>query len=235
MEAVMLHPDLTLAEIVDERAGSERVLERHGLDYCCGGRRSLAAACASTGVDPQVVLAELAAIDTSAEPEWTALSPGALADHVESTHHRYLHDELPRLGALVDKVSAVHGARHPELADVAATFAELRADLEPHLTKEERVLFPMIRQLEAATAAPAFPCGSVANPIRVMQVEHDRTGELLRRLRQLTGGYAPPVDGCATYRALYAGLEELEFDTHLPVHKENDVLYPAAVAREAAL
>jgi regulator of cell morphogenesis and NO signaling len=101
--------------------------------------------------------------------------------------------------------------------------------------KEERVLFPMIRELAGATTAPSFHCGSVGNPIRMMLLEHDRAGELLARLRAVTDDYRPPADGCASYRALYRALEELEADTHLHVHKENNVLFPAVLALEDAL
>jgi regulator of cell morphogenesis and NO signaling len=129
-------------------------------------------------------------------------------------------------------VVGAHGARHPELQDVTATFAELRADLEPHLAKEERVLFPAIRELASADAPVARPFGSVRNPISVMLAEHDRAGELLGRLRALTDGYRTPGDGCASYRACYAALADVEADTHLHVHKENNVLFPAVVRRE---
>jgi regulator of cell morphogenesis and NO signaling len=129
----------------------------------------------------------------------------------------------------------VHGERHPELAEVLAVYRELRADLEPHLMKEERVLFPMIRELAVASELPSFHCGSLRNPITMMGLEHDRAGELLGRLRELTDGYATPVDGCASYTALYRGLAALEADTHLHVHKENNLLFLAAVEAEQLL
>jgi len=163
------------------------------------------------------------------------MSPVELVDHLETTHHRYLSDTLPRVGALVDKVAAVHSDRHPELVTVRSLFAELRADLEPHLVKEERVLFPMIRELATAATAPRFHCGTLANPIRVMLTEHDTAGDLLARLRAATANYSVPADGCASYHALYAALAEVEADTHLHVHKENNVLFPAVLATEAAL
>jgi regulator of cell morphogenesis and NO signaling len=128
-----------------------------------------------------------------------------------------------------------HGGNHPELATVAGIFADLRADLEPHLLEEERVLFPMIRQLAVADTAPAFHCGRLANPVSVMMSEHDRAGVLLERLRAAADDYRIPVDACASYRALYEGLAALEADTHLHVHKENNLLFPAVVAREAEL
>ncbi len=227
--------NLTLASIVDADPSAIRVLEAHQLDYCCGGQRTLDQACAERGIDPDLVLAELGTSEPATSAAWTTMDPAALVDHLEATHHRYLHDELPRLGSLVDKVVAVHGSRHAELHDLHTTYGELRLDLEPHLMKEERVLFPMIRELAAATSAPMFHCGSLANPIRMMLIEHDQAGELLARIREITNGYEPPADACASYQALYRGLAELETDTHLHVHKENNVLFPAVLALEDAL
>ena len=158
---------------------------------------------------------------------------GQLADHIEQTHHAYLHTELPRLSTLVAKVVDVHGARHPELAGVAATYEDLRADLEPHLLKEERMLFPMIRELAASAERPQFHCGSLQNPIAVMLAEHDRAGELFTQLRAQTDEYRAPDDGCASYRMLFAGLAEVEADTHLHIHKENNVLFPAVLRLES--
>jgi regulator of cell morphogenesis and NO signaling len=226
---------ITLADLVDHQPHAARVLERHGLDYCCGGARPLDAACAPLGIDPAAVLAEVDAAapdDGATAGAWTTMGAAELVDHLEATHHRYLHEELPRLEALCDRVVGVHGSRHLELDRVAATFGELRADLEPHLAKEERVLFPMIRELAAADGPTDFHCGSLQDPISVMLAEHDRAGALLATLRDLTGGYQPPDDACGSYRALYAGLEALEADTHLHVHKENNVLFPLVVALE---
>ncbi len=224
--------DLTLAPIVDANPDAARILEHHQLDYCCGGQRTLGQACADRQLDPAVVLDALDTIEQGDAADWTTMDAAALVDHIEATHHRYLHAELPRLAALVEKVVGVHGSRHPELRVVEATYTALRVDLEPHLAKEERVLFPMIRELTAATSAPSFHCGSVANPIQMMQFEHDHAGDLLAHLRKVTNGYEPPADACASYQALYRGLAELEADTHLHVHKENNVLFPAVLALE---
>ncbi len=230
----MVTLDSTLAEVVTAAPPLARELERRRLDYCCGGTRTLQQACAERGLDPAAVLEELrSATAAPSASEWTTLGPAELADHIETVHHRYLWDELPRLTALMTKVEAVHGARHPELHDVATCVADLRAELEPHLRKEEQVLFPMIRELAAATSAPAFHCGTLRNPISVMMREHDRAGELLALLRDLTSDHTPPPDGCASYHALYAGLAELAADTHLHIHKENNVLFPMVVELEA--
>lgn len=222
----------TLATIVDANPAAARIFERHKLDYCCGGRRTLDDACTELGIDPTSVLAELDAEATTMPADWTGLGVAELVDHIEGTHHRYLHEELPRLHALTEKVVGVHAGRHPELTEVGEAYSALRADLEPHLMKEEQVLFPMIRELAVATEEPTFHCGSIANPIKMMMLEHDQAGELLARLRRLTSDYTVPDDACASYTALYTGYAELEADTHLHVHKENNVLFPAVLAIE---
>lgn len=226
----------TLGEIVDRHPSLARELDRRELDYCCGGRRTLADACREQGLDPGAVVGELAGLAPEEQPgEWTGLDPVGLVEHIEATHHRFLKAELPRLSALADKVREVHGASHPELVEVAKVFRRLRAEMEPHLMKEEQVLFPMIRQLAEARFRPAFHCGSITNPVSVMLAEHDQAGNLLDRLVSLTGRFETPADGCASYKACYDGLAELDADTRLHVHKENNVLFPAVVALENRL
>ena len=202
--------DRTLGDLVAERPGVAPALDRLGLDYCCHGDRTIADAARVAGLDVSAVVDALDAAASSGvggDTSWTALDLAALADHIESTHHAYLHAELPDLVALADKVRTVHGSRHPELAEVARLVDAVAADLEPHLLKEERILFPAIRAV--AGGRREFPFGSVSNPIAVMSQEHDAAGELLARLREVTSGYAVPVDGCASYQSLYQRLEAL--------------------------
>lgn len=217
----------TLGELVAENPATARALDRLGLDYCCHGQRTLESACAEAGLDPVVVAAELEAIAPAGDRSWTELDPPALADHIVASHHVYLKEELPLLDALAEKVHNVHGQRHPELASVRALVRTLRTDLEPHMAKEEQILFPALHEL--AAGRQEFPFGSVANPVRMMLLEHDQAGDLLATLRGVAGGYAVPDDGCASYRSLYERLEALEADTHLHIHKENHTLFPAAL------
>lgn len=182
------------------------------------------------GVDAMAVAAELEAVADRTDAEIDSLEPRPLIDHIVETHHRYLHEELPLLVTLADKVRDVHGARHPELVQVAALVTEIRDDLVPHLAKEERVLFPAIEQWSEGQRS--FPFGTIANPVRMMMAEHDRAGELLEELRTATNGYQPPHDGCASYQTLYGRLEHLEMDTHRHVHLENNVLFPAVTSDE---
>ena len=225
---------MTLAEAVDAAPQLAREFERRGLDYCCGGRRTLGEACALIGLDPEATVIEVSATAaTSGSAEWTTMTADVLVDDIEATHHRYLWDEMPRVTALVDKIVTVHGGRHLELVEVAACFAQVRADLEPHMLREERVLFPMIRELATSSGTPSFHCGSLRNPISVMLSEHDAVGDLLAQLRRLTDGYTPPADGCASYATCFAAMAELEADTHLHIHKENNVLFPMVLQLEA--
>jgi regulator of cell morphogenesis and NO signaling len=225
---------MNLGDIVTAYPVLATHLERLDLDYCCGGTTPLADACRANELDPRAVVIELAAHlgSDDAPAAWSSMDAVELADHLVDTHHQYLWTELPRLQALVDKVVGVHGDRHPELWDIAACFEAIRADIEPHLMNEERVLFPAIGQLAAAGEPPTFGFGSIGNPISMMLREHDDLGEMLRQLRTLTADYTAPADGCASYTALFAGLEQLEADTHLHVHKENNLLFPRVLELE---
>jgi len=219
---------MTLGDIVTLYPSLSADLERLGLDYCCHGARTLAAAAAEAGLDPQVVADELSAARVDESPaEWASLGLVDLVDNIESVHHHYLWAELPRISALVDKIVSVHGDRHPELAEVQRLSVELRADLEPHLVREEQDLFPMIRQLAALAGRSRSETDEIAAQIEALTAEHETVGEILVELNRVTGGYAIPEDGCATYAACYRALAELEADTHLHIHKESNVLFPA--------
>lgn len=172
-------------------------------------------------------------------PDHTGFPPGlsltAMADELEATHHAYLRAVLPEIHNRAATLADTYAARHPELAPLAALVRELRADLEPHLVKEEQVLFPFARLLDGADALPRFHCGSIRNPVGAMMAEHDRTDELLARLRAATAGFVAPADAPAGIRHLYRDLAELEADTLAHIHKENHGLFPAAMAAERAV
>jgi regulator of cell morphogenesis and NO signaling len=229
----------TVGQLVKERPARARVFERLGIDYCCGGKTPLGRACRDKGLDPDQVLRELAHLDAGpAEDEgvdWSFATLTELADHIVETHHAYLRRELPRLDALANKVANAHGPRHPELLEVLRIIGRLRSELESHMLKEERILFPMVKLLESATEPQRFPCGSVGHPVSVMELEHDDAGAALAQLRELTREYEAPDDACSTYRALLDGLAGLEADMHFHVHKENNLLFPGTLAREAAI
>src|SRR5262245_25053576 len=223
----------SVGELVAERPGRSRVFEELGIDYCCGGKLSLAEACSRLRLEVESVSGRLAEADAEERPDGTDWRAARLADlcgHIVATHHAFLRRDLPRLRDLLGKLARVHGDRHPELRDVLAVFEPFADELAGHVAKEEQVLFPLITRIESGDVSPT---PFVLQPIGVMQAEHDDAGRALAELRRLTGGYAVPADGCNTYRAAMAGLAELEADMHAHVHKENNILFPRA-ARLAA-
>ena len=227
--------DHTVGEIVRNCPSLSRLFEQAQVDYCCGGQKTLAEACAKRGIDPQTFLNELenwTATALAPEVNLTALSLTELADHIERIHHAYLHTELPRLEKMVTKVAAVHGEKEPRLMQIKEIFLALSAELAIHLMKEEQILFPMIRQLESSDTAPIFHCGTVANPVHRMEFEHEEAGTALAQLRQLTDEFTPPDWACNTYRAMLDALLTFEQDMHQHIHKENNVLFPRAIALE---
>jgi regulator of cell morphogenesis and NO signaling len=234
-------PETPVGLLVTERPGRARLFERLGIDYCCHGRDTLGHACAAKGLDVADVLRTLSgegpegAGAENEEFDAAAATMSALADHIVAVHHIYLRRALPWLAGLLDKVVAAHGERHPELHAVREVFRRLREELEMHMLKEEKVLFPIIRQLETATTLPSLHCGTVHNPVVVMEHEHRDAGAALERLRALTHGYSAPPDACPTYRALLSELAALELDLHRHIHKENEILFSRAMAAEAAL
>lgn len=226
--------DVLVGDLVTASPAYTRVLEGFGLDYCCGGRRSLQEACAQEGKDVTAVLEALQGSEPGESAAWTNMSLEELARHIVDVHHDYLWREMPRLQALVEKVARVHGGRHSELAEVESLYSELVEDLSAHLSKEERILFPAIDAFFATDAMLELPFGRLANPIQLMLAEHDRAGQIVARLRAITGDFTPPADGCGSYEAMLAGLHEMEGDLHTHIHKENNVLFPGVIEAEDA-
>jgi regulator of cell morphogenesis and NO signaling len=209
----------TVGALVARKPSLSRVFEEAGLDYCCGGKRPLEEACKQKGLDPAAFAARLeqeaAKTDDNAYVDAAAMSLAQLADHIEQTHHAYLKRELPRLDFLTHKVSSVDGEHDWRLHEIRRIFQHFG--------------------LEVASSPQAFHCGSIANPIRQMELEHHGAGDALEQFRALTDGFVPPEWACNTYRALVDALAHLERDMHQHVHKEDNVLFPRALQREAEL
>ncbi|QNN24061.1 iron-sulfur cluster repair di-iron protein [Planctomycetales bacterium ZRK34] len=233
--ATTLNSHATVGELVTERPQRSRVFERLGIDYCCGGKKSLAEVCAAKGYEADQVLSLIEESDASQSTiviDAATMALTELCDHIEQTHHAYLKTELPRLDAMTHKVAAVHGADEPRLVELRETFIRFRDELMMHMQKEEHVLFPIIRSMESGDLSAGAHCGSVANPIAQMEAEHDDAGEALEAFRRLTDAYTPPAWACNTFRATYDALAQLERDMHQHVHKENNVLFPRAIKLE---
>jgi regulator of cell morphogenesis and NO signaling len=219
----------SVADIASSFPSSVRVFQRHGIDFCCGGKTSLAVACQEQGLPVADLVRAIEASTRNAEPadrDWNVEPLHVLINYIVATYHLPLREELPRLESMAAKVSRVHGAKASHLTRLDEIVSELSADLQAHMEKEERVLFPAIRAVERGQGQPAVP---LAAPIDVMEDEHDHAGALLSELRAITDGYVAPAWACQTFRALYHGLSELEAEMHLHVHLENNILFPRAL------
>lgn len=232
-----------VGEIVAQFPGASRLFERYAIDYCCGGRLALADACAERGLNTQTLIEELrdaaAGADREELRDWTAAPLTDLIEHLLVAYHAPLRADLPRLARLVGRALEHHsdGGMLP-FDSIATQVADLQAELESHMLKEERVLFPAIRRIEAAgspggRAEAAEPCGSIAFPIEAMEHEHAEVGALLATLRRLTGGYEVPTGACGTVTALVEGLADLETELHRHIHLENEILFPRALSLAA--
>ena len=230
----------TVGEIALEAPATTRIFEEFHIDYCCGGRKPLAEACAAVGADPAILQKRinevLASTEVNAKYQPESAGPSELIGYILATHHVFTVEETTRLSPLMEKVARKHGEAHPELLELREVFTHLVDSLIPHMQKEENVLFRYIQQLETAVnsgSAPPMPhFGTVENPVRMMMRDHEGDGLRLSRIRQLTNHFTPPEGACPSFTALYAGLQDLERDLHRHIHLENNVLFPAAVELE---
>lgn len=235
----MINSSMTVREIATNLPQATRVLEKLKIDYCCGGEQHLGEACAAAGVKMETLeqmLRETAFAAPSEKPDFQNLTLTELISYILDTHHVFTRNEMARLDLLMAKVVAAHGENHSELLAMSTLLRQLFDDLTPHMFKEEQILFPFLVELEQSSLhgrpAPFAPFGTLNNPIRMMLMEHDTAGEIVRELRKLSSNYAVPVDACASYRTLYQSLEAFERDLHQHIHLENNILFPKALILE---
>ena len=235
----------TVREVALNVPAATRVFEKLGIDYCCGGNKSLQQACSEANLSLQQVLESLKSAADSAEhrtsageqrEDWQTAPLADLIAHIKNTHHKYVKEEVERLGPLFQKVCEAHGSNHPELLELRNDFRALAQELSMHMMKEEMVLFPYIERMEEAVISgqPILPApfGTVRNPVASMVHEHDSAGNVLRNMRTLSNGYGAPVGACTSFKTLYAALAELERDLHQHIHLENNILFPRAIEME---
>jgi regulator of cell morphogenesis and NO signaling len=232
--------DETLGEIAAKDLRKAGVFKKYGLDFCCGGKKTVKEACMEKGIDVTKVEQELQQADKniiSARPlpynEW---SLDFLIDYITNTHHSYVRKTIPDLRSYASKVASVHGSRHIELYAISQLMNEVYEELSSHMIKEEKVLFPYIKELVAArnTSRPihAAHFGTIQNPIDMMEHEHEIVGNKLEQIRKLSNNFSLPEDACASYSYLYKTIEEFEDDLHVHVHLENNILFPKALVLE---
>jgi regulator of cell morphogenesis and NO signaling len=231
--------DTTIRDIVAEDFRAAAVFQRHGLDFCCRGDRSVVDACHEKGLDAAAVLAEIEGACSAPEnrtPRFASWDVPTLISYIVDNHHQYVRRAIPTLLAHTEKIASVHGERHPELSEIARVFAGVADEMMSHMFKEERILFPFIQSLHQAAqqkrAVPPSPFGTVGNPIHMMEAEHESAGNAMERIRELSDGYRPPEDACTTYRVSLQELKAFEEDLHAHVHLENNILFPRAIELE---
>lgn len=232
---------LTLSEIVAQDFKAAAVFEKYNLDFCCGGNKPVSEACREKGVDYREVMEEIESVErlnrnSDRYDDW---SPDFLIDYILNNHHTYVARMIPVIASHTRKIASVHGENHPELIKAASVFERVYKDLRQHMMKEEQILFPFIRQLVNAknngrkAEGPYF--GSVKNPIRMMEAEHQAAGDELHEIRNLTNNYFIPEDACETYKATMLELKEFEEDLHKHVYLENYILFPKSIDLEQEL
>ncbi len=225
--------ETTVAQIVTEDIAKAHVFKRFGIDFCCGGSKTLEEVCATNNVSIDLLMSALSQQNDTKQRslDYNAWDLGFLIDYLLNVHHKYVKESAPILRQYATKVAKVHGGGYPELLEILKLLEALLTDLETHLAKEEQILFPYIKGLlSGGQTQAAF--GTIQNPIGVMHAEHDEAGELMSQIRRLTNDYTPPEGACNSFRALYHKLDEFEQDLHLHVHIENNILFPKAVVLE---
>lgn len=236
-----LSGDTKVREIALSDARAREVLEKAGVDYCCGGDKPLRDACTQADVGLEEVMDRLRAAGepaTAEDADWILAPLNELTRHIVNHHHRYVREAIRRTEPLLVRVNGKHGVRHPELASIDMLFRKAGEEMIAHMQKEEQVLFPYIDALASSIAErqelePPF-FRTVRNPIQTMLKEHDSAGELVRQIRRATSEYTPPADACSSFQALYRELQEFETDLHEHVHLENNILFPRAIGLESA-
>lgn len=240
---IQLMEEKTIGEMVAEDYRKAEIFKRNGIDFCCGGKKTVLEVCRQKGIDPGTIARELQALDERADvsgtPDVRSWPLPLLMDYIVQIHHQYIRETAPRIVEYARKVARVHGHAWPENIEIVRIFTMVQQELDSHMMKEEQVLFPYIRRLAEASKngqdLPHAPFGSVANPIGMMESEHEEAGEALREIRALSHDYTPPEGACNTYRVLYSLLEEFENDLHRHVHLENNILHPRALELEAGM
>ena len=237
----MISKEKTIGEYVSENIKTAHIFKKYGIDFCCGGGISLEKACKKNGLDLIALEQELSSVEETKERalNYNSWELGFLMDHIINVHHSYVKESIPMIMEYAEKVARVHGQNHPEVVEVNNIFRDVAEELYAHLKKEELILFPFVKELELASKENREPCippfGSVNNPIRMMEYEHENAGDAFKDIAKLTNDYTPPEGACNTFRALYAKLQEFEQDLHQHVHLENNILHRKAQRLEVSL
>ncbi|TXD48460.1 iron-sulfur cluster repair di-iron protein [Polaribacter sp. IC073] len=228
----------TVAEVVTSNIKTADIFKKHGIDFCCGGGISIKKACEKNNIPYETLEKELSELSSAVSKAYNydGWKLDFLADHIENIHHSYVAESTPLVLQYAERVAKVHGHHYAEVIKINTLFKVVAQELAAHMKKEELILFPFIKQLVKADEAgvkvnqPHF--GTVNNPIKMMEEEHESAGDILKEIKKLANNYTPPEGACNTFKALYAKLEEFEQDLHQHIHLENNILFPKAIILE---
>jgi len=222
---------VTIGKIVADDYRAAAIFKKAGIDFCCGGNKSMEETCQEKNIDIQKLKSELQELELSSinpQLDYKNWDPGFLSDYIVNTHHRYVLKTLEELVFYTQKIAAVHGDHHLELKAVASMFSEVNRELLQHMIKEEEVLFPAIKEVIRNNSDLARE--TVMNEISRLRPEHEFAGGTMDKINEITGGYKLPDDACNTYRVTFKMLEAFEDDLHTHVHLENNILFPKALS-----
>lgn len=231
----------TVADLVTENIKTAHIFKKYGIDFCCGGGISIQKACEKAKINFFDLEQDLLNVEqpTGRANNYNAWELDFLTDHIINVHHGYVEENIPLLIQYAARVVKVHGHHYDELKRIQELFSLVATELSSHMRKEELILFPFVKKLVHAkkegTPVPQPHFGTVDNPIKMMEAEHEEAGELLRQIAQLTNNFTPPQGACNTFRAFYAKLQEFEQDLHQHIHLENNILFPKALQLEKEL
>jgi len=233
----------SIGEMVAEDYRKAEVFSKFGIDFCCGGKDTLKETCSRKGIDVYKVEQALKELDDNAfqsdTPDYNSWDLDFMVDYIVNTHHTYVTRALSQLDEMSAKVAKVHGEHHPEVIKIASLYNGIAEELRMHMQKEENILFPYIKQMATAKrnneSIQPPPFGTIENPIKMMEMEHESAGGNMQSINELSNGFNPPEGACNTYQVLYAKLQEFENDLHRHIHLENHILFPKSIALESEL
>lgn len=231
----------SIGEIVARDYRTATVFKKHGIDFCCQGKRTVEEVCNEKQLNPEILQADVEKVideRLNLTEDYASWSLDALVDYIEQKHHTYVRERIPDIMVFLEKVVRVHGKAHPELLEIERVFKEVDHNLTSHMMKEEKILFPYIRQLvrysQEGLLLQQMPFGSVSNPIQMMMYEHSIEGDHMKQISELSNDFNPPQDACNTYKATFALLKEFQDDLFLHIHLENNIAFPKAIGLEAS-
>lgn len=222
----------TIGEIVANDYRTVKVFEKYGIDFCCGGKVALAAACKAKGLDLARITGELDAVKSKPverSQNYASWELPFLTDYIINVHHAYFKENTGQIVTYAHKIVAVHGAHHPELLEIATLFDKVAVDMTAHLRKEEEVFFPAIKRADAnrkaGVAVESKDIQTIRTSLKKFRHEHEEIGDAIHTIRHLAKDYAIPDDVCNTFVITYRKLKEFEDDLHKHVHLENNILF----------